>query len=131
MLPTTLLLALTTLFFAGPTTVHAAPLLPRQLTPPSQDPFYAVPSDIGRYQPGHVLRQRQINPSYFGPEAKSAYQIFYRTTGVDQPTGTVTTVVLPIKPAQGVPRLVALGEPEDSAGINCAPSYAFTAGKWA
>lgn len=121
---TTLLLALFALLLS-PAAILAAPAGQPSYPPPSQDPFYVVPKDIGKYKPGHVLRERAIDPTGFGPEAQAAYQLFYRTTAQGQPDGTITTVIVPKMPARGVPRLLAIGQPEDSAGLGCAPSYSY------
>lgn len=124
-----MLLALLLALLIAPS-IYAAPRPPvasyNEFPPPSQDPFYRVDADIAKYKPGHVLRERAISPAYFGPAAQAAYQLFYRTTGQGQPDGTVTTVVVPKQPTRGVPRLLAIAQPQDSAGLNCNPSYAFT-----
>lgn len=111
----TLLCALVSIAYSKPV---------RRYSTPDRDPFYDVPSDIGRYAPGTILRNRTITASNLGPDAAHVYQFFYRTNGKDSPDGTVTTVAVPKKPAKGPPRLVAVVLPEDSADIDCAPSYA-------
>ncbi|CAO1635274.1 unnamed protein product [Parajaminaea phylloscopi] len=95
--------------------------------PPLQDPFYRVPANISKYRPGQIIRHRSIPTTSFGPDADKAWQLFYRTTGQGKPDGTITTVVTPKRPASGCPKLVAVGMPEDSASLNCATSYAYTA----
>lgn len=108
------------------------------LAPPSHDPFYQVPIDISSYEPGHVLRSRPISTSAFKTiYARSATQYFYRTTGNgDEADGTVVTVVSPVVPRasrSGSPdgvfsrhSILVVGTAEDSAALDCAPSYVYS-----
>lgn len=95
--------------------------------PPLQDPFYKVPANVSQYKNGQIIRKRSIPTTSFGPDAKSAWQVFYRTTGQGHPDATITTIVVPNKPARGVTKIVAAGMPEDSASLNCATSYTYVA----
>jgi len=94
--------------------------------PPSQDPFYHIPHNIGSYRKGSIIRSRLIptNPQ-FGDAAGTVYQLFYRTNSVHlKPDATVTTVVAPKQPAKGSPKVVAIATPQDSAAFDCTTSWA-------
>lgn len=93
--------------------------------PPSQDPFYVLPDNLDSYEEGAIIRSRPIPTNVgFGDSAGSAYQLFYRTNGVNLlPDATVTTVVAPKSPASGVPKVVAIATPEDSAAFDCSVSW--------
>lgn len=108
------------------------------LTPPSHDSFYQVPTDISSYEAGQILRSRPISTSAFKTiYARSATQYFYRTTGNgDEADGTVVTVVSPVVPrvsrggsSDGVSSrhsILVVGTAEDSAALDCAPSYVYS-----
>ncbi|WP_216207150.1 lipase family protein [Amycolatopsis aidingensis] len=109
---------------------------PADIVPPSQDPFYAVPSNVADYQPGAVIRSRQITPKWALGElpAVQAWQVAYRTNdGEDAPTATVATVLIPDKPwtGPGTRPLMSYQSAEDSVGIDCAPSYSWRNGIFA
>ncbi|KAH6608361.1 secretory lipase family [Trichoderma cornu-damae] len=95
--------------------------------PPSQDAFYAVPEDIGRFSPGEIINHREppspITAYEWVPaHVEKAYQILYRTTDSrEQPTATVLTVLIP--PDADYNKLLSLQMAEDSATIDCSPSY--------
>ncbi|WP_163511353.1 lipase family protein [Fodinicola acaciae] len=106
------------------------------IAPPSQDPFYAVPSDVGSYAPGAVIRSRQIAPQTAIGQlpAVRAWQVLYRTNdGEDAATATVATVLVPAAPwtGAGTRPLLSYQSAEDSVGIDCAPSYAWRNGIFA
>lgn len=106
--------------------VFPPPFLLPFLLPPSRDAFYRVPSNITAYARGDIVRWRPL-PSFsaFGSAAGRAYQLLYRTNGVDMlPDATVTTVVVPATPAPGPAKIVAIATPADSAAIDCQPSFA-------
>lgn len=104
--------------------------------PPSQDPFYAVPSDVATYPAGAVIRSRQITPQTALGQlpAVKAWQVLYRTNdGVDAATATVATVLVPEKSwtGPGTRPLLSYQSAEDSVGIDCAPSYSWRNGVFA
>ncbi|WP_394828146.1 lipase family protein [Pendulispora albinea] len=106
------------------------------VVPPSQDPFYDVPSDVARYAPGAVIQSREIVPKWaLGTlPAVHAWQVLYRTNdGEDAPTATVATIVIPNEPwrGPGTRPLVSYQSAEDSVGIDCAPSYSWRNGIFA
>lgn len=92
---------------------------------PADDSFYKVPRNVTAYKPGEIIRSRQIPTTRFGVEADRAYQILYRTNGQGWPDATVATTVAPRFPAPGPPKIVTVVAPENSATINCAPSYTY------
>src|ERR1700689_170104 len=72
-------------------------------TPRSQDSFYTPPPSLASYEPGSVIRSREVTPLGLTDTASTtAYELLYRTTGATgQPTATVTTLLLPAVPASG------------------------------
>lgn len=94
---------------------------------PSDDPFYAVPSNIASFLPGEIINHREppSEISSYGwvpTHLKKAYQILYRTTNsLQQPTATVLTVLIP--PDADFDKVLSLQMAEDSTTINCGPSY--------
>ncbi|CAO1615331.1 unnamed protein product [Parajaminaea phylloscopi] len=101
-------------------------LTSRNLYPkPADDPFYIVPENVSAYKPGEVIRSRSIPITRFGLEADRAFHILYRTNGQDAADATVATIVAPRFPAPGPPKIVAVIPPENSAHINCAPSFTY------
>jgi Secretory lipase len=99
-------------------------------TPPSQDPFYVPPPSLASYQPGAVIRSREVTPLGLTDTASTtAYELLYRTTGATgQPVATVTTLLLPALPPSGQRKLVSYQTAEDSLTTNCAPSYTIRGG---
>jgi hypothetical protein len=120
-------------FVAAPA---AAPAAAAAIVPPSQDSFYVVPTNVGTYQVGGVIRSREITPKWaFGDiPAVKAWQVLYRTNdGEDAATATVATIVVPDQPWRGAGTrpLVSYQSAEDSVGIDCAPSYSWRNGIFA
>lgn len=103
--------------------------------PPSADPFYRPPASLASYQPGAIIRWRQVDV-LVGPMPVSAlgarsYQLLYRTNSpAGRPMANVTTVLVPAgpRPSQGRD-LVSLQDAEDSLTRNCAPSYQLQVGE--
>ncbi|KAG5985207.1 hypothetical protein E4U55_000452 [Claviceps digitariae] len=97
-------------------------------TPPSQDEFYSVPEDIEQAAPGSILRYRSppvaIGALGMALNLQASYQILYRTTdSLQNATATVLTVLIP--PNADLSRVLSYQVPEDSASMDCAPSYSF------
>ncbi|KAL7924567.1 secretory lipase domain-containing protein [Trichoderma austrokoningii] len=94
---------------------------------PSDDPFYAVPHNIGSFSPGDIIDYREppSEISSYGwvpAHLNKAYQILYRTTNsLQQPTATVLTVLIP--PDADYDKVLSLQMAEDSTTINCGPSF--------
>lgn len=100
------------------------------LTPPSKDPFYDQPVNIGAYAPGEMIRSRQISNRMATwiplPErsmnVKEAYQYLYRTTNsVGDPVASVATLLIPHNSDPS--KLLAYQTAYDSANNDCSPSY--------
>ncbi|KHN93840.1 Lipase, secreted [Metarhizium album ARSEF 1941] len=119
-------------------TVSAKPVagavLDRRAAPalPSRDAFYRVPDDLDSHAPGAILRHRSP-PSPMAAlgsrvvHLHASHQLLYRTTdGLDKATATVLTVLVPRN--ANYSKVLSYQVAEDSASINCAPSYAFQLG---
>jgi hypothetical protein len=111
---------------AGPAPAQAARPIPEN------DPFFAIPADVGRYQPGDVVAARKVSVKVLElPLPVDAWQVKFRTSDrLGKPTATVTTVIKPLMPWTGPGRqpLVSYQTAEDGVSTRCAPSYALTAG---
>lgn len=101
-----------------------------RLTPPSQDPFYVQPSNIGTYAPGELIRSREISSRLAtwillpkrSMNIKSAYQYLYRTTNsVGEPVAAAATLLIPHNSDPS--KLLAYQTAYDSANNDCSPSY--------
>ena len=99
---------------------------------PSEDPFYLPPPGYESTTPGTILTHREtphpISTLNLLPiKLHKAYQILYRTTdSFDNPTATVTTLLIPH--SANLSTLLSFQVAQDSASIDCAPSYAFQFG---
>jgi hypothetical protein len=110
------------LFLVPP--VGAGGIPPPGSVPPGQDPFYKAPADIGLYAPGQIVATRPVTGS--GIKGVDVWQISYRTNDAhNRPEMTVTTLMVPQAPwtGRGARPVVSLQVPEDSTGLQCAPSY--------
>ncbi|KAL7911605.1 secretory lipase domain-containing protein [Trichoderma velutinum] len=102
---------------------HRLQLIP----PPSNDPFYAAPGNIDTFSPGDIIKHREppsrISAYGWTPtHVQKAYQILYRTTdSQNNPTAAVLTALIP--PDADYNKVVSLQMAEDSATIDCGPSY--------
>ena len=98
------------------------------LTATEKDAFYKPDEGWQAKRPGEILRMREVKPVAFdlsGMKVK-AYQLLYRTSGTSpsEPSHTVTTVIIPPKPAKD--QLVLQPPRENAASTNCAPSHMVT-----
>lgn len=114
-------LALSTALYATPST--------SRLLPPSKDPFYAVPDDVENFASGTIFNHRQPPDLIVGfgvqlANLESSHQILYRTTDDEgNATATVVTVLIPDK--ADFNKVVSYQVAENSASVDCAPSYGF------
>ncbi len=99
---------------------------------PDNDPFYAVPANIGALANGTILKSRPITATVLSvPLAVHAYQLEYKTLdGQGNPTADVTTVMVPVTPwlGKGPRPVVSYQTAEDGVGTQCAASYAIDSG---
>lgn len=112
-------------------TVQGAPPMPHdpRAAPivPSQDPFYAVPDDVGSSPAGTILRHRSppsaIAAFGIAPVRLAAtHQLQYRTNdNLGNATATVLTVLVPHH--ADMRKVLSYQVAEDAASIDCAPSY--------
>lgn len=99
--------------------------------PPSKDPFYDLPSNLGKHAPGAILKHRQSPSSIvaFGitpDNIQDSYQVLYRTNDRDsKPIATVMTVIVPKNANFGA--VLSFQLAENAIIIDCAPSYGMTA----
>ncbi|KAM9911718.1 hypothetical protein OXX69_003246 [Metschnikowia pulcherrima] len=99
---------------------------------PSKDPFYKAPPDIASYKEGEIIRWRDTPRrirSLFVPNfrVQSAWQYMVKSTDTHgQPIGIVATLLEP-KNAD-TSKLVAYNYWQDSACVDCAPSYSILFG---
>lgn len=105
--------------------------IPRNnIPPPSEDPFYRVPGNVGDSSPGTILNHRRPPSaiSAFGHTAErfveKSFQLLYRTSDMSEnATASVVTVLIP--PHADFGKVVSLQAAEDAASIDCAPSFGF------
>lgn len=97
---------------------------PLGVAKPAIDPFYSPPSDFAKYKVGQIIKSRSAPvPPFNLSNVEHSYQIMYRTTDTfDDASYTIGTVIVP-KNNRDATKLVAYQVAEDSAYINCCPSY--------
>ena len=98
---------------------------------PSDDPFYISPPGYESHQPGSILRTRSVDSIAFGGSqavnVKTVFQLLFRSTdSLGNAATAVTTVIIPNN--ANMTRLLSYQTAEDSAWINCAPSYTLQLG---
>ncbi|PWN91147.1 lipase A [Acaromyces ingoldii] len=92
---------------------------------PNKDAFYRIPADVAAHPAGSVLSSREVPVSLNSKNLDKAYQVLYRSnTNKDQADATVATIFTPKVPA-AKPGLLSYQVFEDSATLDCAPSWAF------
>ncbi|PFH62150.1 hypothetical protein XA68_14819 [Ophiocordyceps unilateralis] len=102
------------------------------VAPPSRDPFYETPDWAHTVKPGTILKQRNLPSGLaafgqsFDKHFQYTQQILYRTTGEDgSASATILTVLVPHNADYS--KVVSLQVAEDTASIDCAPSFGFLA----
>lgn len=125
-LPAVCLLLGALTLYASP--AHAAAFVPQ----PDQDPFYAVPANLGPVQDGTVLDSRSVQAmALAAPIPASAWQVKFKTIDQDgRPSASVTTILVPTAPWTGSgPRpLLSYQVAVDSLSRKCSPSFVLRAG---
>lgn len=112
----TLLLSLISLAYAG---------IP---VPISDDPWYNAPDNLDSLADGTIIRSRETPNSLaafvlFPQNIQKSYQLLYKSTDdLNRTFATATTIIVPYN--ADYTKLVSFQIAEDSAYINCAPSYA-------
>lgn len=98
---------------------------------PAEDPWYADPAEIESYQPGQIVRSREVQTRLLGiPFPVYTKQLLFRSNDVhDNPIVTATTVIVPGIPWLGSPRpVLSFQEAIDSTNSACNPSYTLRTG---
>ncbi|MEV6770753.1 lipase family protein [Nocardia sp. NPDC051030] len=98
---------------------------------PDKDSWYDDPADLASYQPGQVVRSREVQTRVLGiPFPVYTKQLLYRSNDVhDNPIVTATTVIVPGIPWTGSPRpVVSFQEAIDSTDSACNPSHTLQTG---
>ncbi|KAL3952786.1 hypothetical protein ACCO45_012729 [Purpureocillium lilacinum] len=94
----------------------------------ARDPFYAVPANLNAVQPGTILGHRTPPApiaafGFLRTNLEATHQLRYRTTDSHgNATVTVVTVLIPYNADKS--KVLSYHVAEDSASIDCAPSYA-------
>lgn len=112
-----------------PTEPQLYDLLP--IPTPAEDPWYNDPPNIESYQPGEIVRSREVQTRILGiPFPVYTKQLLYRSNDVhDNPIVTATTVIVPGIPWVGSTRpVVSFQEAIDSTHSACNPSYTLQTG---
>lgn len=100
-------------------------------SPPLKDSFYNVPANVGDYKDGSIIDSRPAPAPttgfIFKLSLKNAWQLLVKSTDSHgNPTAIVTTV---FEPLQGdASKVLSYQTWEDSANIDCLPSYGFLKG---
>ncbi|KAF9890157.1 hypothetical protein FE257_006318 [Aspergillus nanangensis] len=104
-------------------------LLAAALTPPSQDSWYDQPANISAYQPGQLIRARQV-ANQLEPyvalgmpiEVEVVHQYLYRTTdSLGKPVAAAATLIVPHNSDPS--KLLAYETFYDANNPDCSPSY--------
>ena len=108
---------------APPVNIHARDLP----IPPSEDPFYNPPAGFEDAELGAILRMRKKQNPYgvvtFEADVKAVYQVLVRSEDTfKQPIAVMSTIFVPHNANSS--RLLSYQVAEDSAQIDCSPSYA-------
>ncbi|KAG7662503.1 uncharacterized protein J8A68_004034 [[Candida] subhashii] len=102
-----------------------------ELDPPSKDDFYLPPKGYETSKPGDILKIRsppsKLASNYIPIHIKQAWQILIRSEdSFGNPNTIVTTI---IQPHNADPKkVISYQTYEDSANIDCSPSYGFLFG---
>lgn len=104
---------------------------PIKVLTPSEDGFYKPPEGFESEDPGTILRIRktpqQLRSIFLPIQVKGAWQALVRTTDSHgNATAIVTTIIEPFNADPS--KVVSYQVMQDSADINCSPSYSFLYG---
>lgn len=104
---------------------------PIKVLTPSQDEFYRPPENFEDEKPGTILRMRKtpqpIRSLYLPINVKNAWQALVRSTNSEgNATAIATTIIEPFNADPS--KLVSYHVMQDSASVDCSPSYSFLFG---
>lgn len=107
--------------------VASAATTPQQYLPtPLSDAFYAAPAGYESTNPGAILKSREVTTANLTDVSVKSYQLLVRTTdSQNQPTATVSTIIVPTAEWTGAGSrpVMDYSMAEDSLGLQCSPSY--------
>ncbi|CUM47359.1 uncharacterized protein AC631_01270 [Debaryomyces fabryi] len=104
---------------------------PIKVLTPSEDDFYSLPDGYEDKEPGTILKIRKppqrLRSVYFPILVKDAWQALVRTTDSNgNATAIVTTIIEPFNADPS--KVVSYQIMQDSASVNCSPSYSLLYG---
>ncbi|RLV89155.1 Lipase 1 [Spathaspora sp. JA1] len=104
---------------------------PFRLKPPSEDEFYTLPKGYKDAKPGDILRVRKtpnrLSSIFFPVNVNNVWQLVVRSEdSFGKPTAFITTIIEPYNADPS--KVVSYQTFEDSAHIDCSPSYGFQFG---
>ncbi len=102
-----------------------------EVTPPTDDPFYRAPDELGAFRPGEVLEGRpvQVRGVRHVIEADAWHVKFRSTDGQGAPSWGVATVMIPRRRFRGPVRpLLSYQCAIDALGATADPSYTLRRG---
>ncbi|KAI5956986.1 hypothetical protein KGF54_000605 [Candida jiufengensis] len=105
--------------------------LPTTPKAPTEDDFYIVPDDIENYKPGDIIRYRntpaQLRSIIFPINIKNSWQLLIRSEdSFGNPNAFVSTIMEPYDADPN--KVISYQTFEDSANLDCSPSYGFLYG---
>ncbi|EGW31179.1 secretory lipase 1 [Spathaspora passalidarum NRRL Y-27907] len=105
--------------------------IPLQLKSPLDDDFYTLPQGYEAAAPGDILKFRpapaQLASLFISIKVKNVWQLVVRSEdSFGQPTAFVTTIIEPFNADPS--KVVSYQTMEDSASLNCSPSYGLQSG---
>ena len=109
-------------------TIFAAPTV---LTPPTEDDFYSAPIGYEDAEPGEILKIRNtphpLTSIYFPISIKNSWQVLVRSEdSFGNPNVIATTIMEPYDADPN--KVLSYQTFEDSADLDCSPSYGFQQG---
>ncbi|EGW31184.1 secretory lipase 1 [Spathaspora passalidarum NRRL Y-27907] len=105
--------------------------IPLQLSSPLDDDFYTLPQGYEAAAPGDILKIRpapaQLSSLFIPVNVKNVWQLVVRSEdSFGQPTAFITTIIEPFNADPS--KVVSYQTMEDSASLNCSPSYGLQSG---
>ncbi|CAI5756886.1 unnamed protein product [Candida verbasci] len=98
--------------------------------PPKEDPFYIPPSNLSKYQNGHIIKLREttkLRNLIFPIKIQSSWQFMVSSrNSLDDPTVVIVSLLIPFN--ANFKKILSFQTFEDSPSLNCAPSYGLLKG---